>query len=117
SAARAARTRHGSAALTLREGMISDLLERLSKGEYPVELSLRPDWIPRAFKECIEHGYMHVKFTGTRGGTELGVPIDFERSDLTHLNFEEATGRATVVSALTLDFVRMRCSATGSSPR
>jgi hypothetical protein len=90
---------------------MSDLVQRLSIGRHPVELSLRPERTINILKECLDRDYVHVKFTGTRGGTELGVPLDRTRSDLTGADFENATGRLLIVGELKLDYIKVRCSA------
>lgn len=93
-----------------------DLPHRLSEGEHPVEISLRPQKTVGAFKEALDRGYVHIKFTDTRGGTELGVPVDRERSDLSRADFERETGELTVVGELTLDYVKVRCIADVAMP-
>ncbi len=90
---------------------MSDLVKRLSEGEHPVEVSLRPERTVKAFQDSLDRGYVHIKFTNTRGGTELGVPVDRQASDLTAADFTNATGRLTLVGALTLDYVKVRCIA------
>jgi len=52
-----------------------------------------------------------VKFTETKGGTELGFKVDKEASDLNAANFDERTGTVRVVGGLTLDHVKVRCVA------
>ncbi len=89
---------------------MNDLVQRLTK-EQEVEASLRPEPTVPAFKAAIDRGYVHVKFTQTRGGTELGVRLDQEKSDL-NADFENGTGSVTVVGELTLDYVKVRCHAT-----
>jgi hypothetical protein len=84
---------------------VNDLVQRLSEGSHPVEVSLRPERTLKLFKEMIDRGHVLVKFTATRGGTELGVPLDKARSDLTQANFEEGTGKVRVCGDLTLDYV------------
>jgi hypothetical protein len=90
---------------------MSDLVQRLSQGQHPVEVSLRPERSVQALKECLDRGYVHIKFTETRGGTELGVPIDPSRTELGEADFEGGTGRITVAGELSLDFVNVRCIA------
>jgi hypothetical protein len=90
---------------------MSELVQRLCEGQHPVEVTLRPDRTVKALKECLDRGHVHIKFTNTRGGTELGVPVDRRRSDLTKADFERETGRLTVVGELTLDFVPVVCIA------
>lgn len=90
---------------------MSDLVKRLSEGKHPVEVSLRPERSIKALKECLDRGYVHIKFVGTRGGTELGVPIDRERTVLTNADFESEAGWLTLAGELSLDFVKVRCFA------
>lgn len=90
---------------------MNDLVQRLSAGEHPVEASLRPERSVKAFRESIERGFVHVRFTGTRGGTELGFSIDQERSDLSKADFDNEAGRARLVGELTLDYIPVRCIA------
>ena len=88
-----------------------DLVERLSQGQHPVEVSLRPDRTVTALRESLDRGYVYVRFTGTRGGTELGVPVDRERTDLSRADFDTQAGSLTLVGELTLDFTKVRCIA------
>lgn len=87
---------------------MNDLVQRLSEGSHPVEVSLRPERTVKLFKEMIDRGHVLVKFTQTRGGTELGVPLDKTRSDLTQANFDEGTGKVRVCGEITLDYVPVR---------
>jgi hypothetical protein len=88
---------------------MSQLVDKLSAGEHPVEISLRPERSVKALKECIDRGFLHVKFTGTQGGTELGFPLSNESS--LNADFDNGTGTITVVGDLTLDYRRVRCVA------
>jgi hypothetical protein len=87
---------------------VNDLVKRLSEGSHPVEVSLRPERTVKLFKEQIDRGHVLIKFTETRGGTELGVPLDKTRSDLTQADFATETGKALVCGELTLDYVPVR---------
>ena len=87
---------------------MNDLVKRLSEGSHAVEVSLRPERTLNLFKEQLDRGHVLVKFTETRGGTELGVPLDKSRSDLTQANFETETGKVRVCGELTLDYVPVR---------
>jgi uncharacterized protein YbdZ (MbtH family) len=87
------------------------LVDRLSNGDHRVEISLRPNLSAKAFKEAIDTGYVRIKFTETKGGTELGVRLNKDACDFEGANFEQATGRATVVGELTLDYTKVRCIA------
>lgn len=85
------------------------LVKRLSEGEHPVEVSLRPKNTVQAFQECIARGYVHIKFPNTRGGTELGVRLDREATDLSGADFSSQTGNVHLVGNLTLDYVKVQC--------
>jgi uncharacterized protein YbdZ (MbtH family) len=88
-----------------------DLVSRLSKGEHLVESSLRPEKTVQALKERIDLGYVHIKFTETRGGTELGVRLDREALDLSQADFEGQKGTVHLEGELTLNYVKVRCIA------
>jgi len=87
---------------------VNDLVKRLSEGSHAVEVSCRPERTVKLFKEQIDRAYVLVKFTETRGGTELGVPLDKTRSDISQANFETETGTVKVAGELTLDYVPVR---------
>jgi uncharacterized protein YbdZ (MbtH family) len=90
------------------ESTMDDLVERLSKEWSPVEISLRPKPTVEAFKEAIERGLVLVKFTSTKGGTELGVHLDATRSDTWPCDGAGA-GSLRLVGTLTLNDVPVRC--------
>lgn len=87
---------------------MNDLVKRLSEGSHPVEVSLRPERTMKLFREMLGREYLLVKFTQTRGGTELGFKLDKSRSDLTHADLEAETGTLRVCGELTLDYVPVR---------
>jgi len=90
---------------------MDELVQRLSEGDHPVEASLRPEKTVKAFKECIDRGYVHIKFTDTQGGTELGVRLDQDATDLSKAHFDDQSGSAHLVGRLTLNYVKVRCIA------
>jgi hypothetical protein len=87
------------------------LVDRLCAGSHPVEAGLRPEASPAALREAIDRGYVFVRFTGTRGGTELGVDVDREDSDWSGADFLAGTGEVRIVGTLNLDFEEVRCRA------
>ena len=87
---------------------MDELVQRLSTGDHPVEASLRPAKTVQAFKECIERGYVHIKFPNTQGGTELGVRLDQEATDLSQADFDNHIGYVHLVGGLTLNYVKVR---------
>src|SRR5215472_10218259 len=87
------------------------LVERLGEGDHAVEVSLRPEKTFKLFKEAIDRDYVHLKFTQTRGGTEIGFRLDRANSDFSKANFEAGTGKAHVEGNLTLDYIKVKCVA------
>jgi uncharacterized protein YbdZ (MbtH family) len=85
------------------------LVEKLCEGDHPVIASLRPEKTVRAFKDRIDMGYVHIKFTETKGGTELGIRLDRNTLDLSQADFENQAGSAHLEGDLTLDYVKVRC--------
>jgi hypothetical protein len=80
---------------------MSELINYLSHGEHPVVLQRYKD--AHELEERVQSGYVLVKFTDTRGGTELGLRLDKDRCDLT--NLDTGSGTIKLVGTLTLDFV------------
>ena len=81
---------------------MDDLVQRLSQGNHRVEIKLRTEKTAAAFKECVDRGMVHVRFMDTRGGTELGVRVDRELTNLALADFEKQKGPAHVVGTLML---------------
>jgi len=90
---------------------VNELVQRLSQGNHPVEASLRPEKTVAALKESIDRGYVHIKFTNTKGGTELGVKLDPDASNFSEADFERQTGTVHLVGNLTLNYVKVTCFA------
>lgn len=86
------------------------LVERLCDGDHSVEVGLRPR-TANLFKESIDRGYVHIKFTQTKGGTELGFQLDRNASDFSTADFENGKGDVHVEGSLTLDYVKVKCVA------
>lgn len=87
------------------------LVKKLSEGEHSVEASLRNEKTGKALKERIDMGYVHIKFTDTKGGTELGVRLDPADTNLSEADFDNQTGTVHLEGGLTLNYVKVRCIA------
>jgi uncharacterized protein YbdZ (MbtH family) len=87
------------------------LVDRLCEGDHPVEAGLRPEKTARLLKEAIDRNYVHIKFTGTKGGTELGVRLDRDACNFSNADFENGTGTVHIEGGLTLDYVKVKCIA------
>lgn len=90
---------------------MSELVDRLCESEHAVELPLRREGSTRSLKDWIDRNFVHVRFTDTRGGTELGFKLDRQESDLTKANFDVPQGAVKLVGQLVLDYVRVQCIA------
>lgn len=89
---------------------MSDLTERLS-----VDQPIIPGGSDPTAEELRERtgemGYVLIKFTETRGVTELGFPLDREATDLSGVDFDEGTGIVHVEGNLVLNGDPVRCIA------
>lgn len=91
---------------------MDDLVSRLSQGDHPVEVTIRPEKTASALKKRIdEHKFVHIKFTDTQGGTELGVTLDSDESSWTAGDFAGAVGHIKLVGRLKLNYVPVKCVA------
>jgi hypothetical protein len=82
---------------------MNDLVQRLMTEQH-VEVRTSPEVTVEAFKAAMDRGYVHIRFTGTRGGTELGIRLD-ERTDASAADFAQKTGTVKIAGRLTLDYV------------
>jgi uncharacterized protein YbdZ (MbtH family) len=85
-----------------------NLVEYLSTGEHPVEVR-----VPKSstFRDRMELGFIHVRFTDTRGGTELGFSVNREHTDTSRANLDEPSGELRLAGTLKLNGVRVMCVA------
>lgn len=84
---------------------------RLSRGPQPLELNLRPGRTMEAFMRQVETGSVQVRFTGTRGGTELAVPLEPGAVERIKMQVSGAEETVQITGNLTLDYVAVRCVA------
>lgn len=89
---------------------MSDLVRRLAQ-EQAVEVIVAPGDPGEQLKAAVDRGYLHVQFSGTRGGTRLGVRIDPGRSGAADIDWQAGRGRLDIVGQLTLDDVPVQCRA------
>ncbi len=88
---------------------MDELVRRLAEGEHPLTAQRYKG--AEELKQAAEQGYVLIKFTDTRGGTELGVQLDQAATDLSQADFGQPTGVAHLVGHLKLNFVPVRCVA------
>lgn len=88
---------------------MDELVEMLASGTHSV-IASRVDGSVEKLQESIARGYVLIKFTDTRGGTELGVRLD-DATNLGAANFAQAAGTVHLEGTLTLNYVKVRCIA------
>jgi len=88
-----------------------DLVTYLCEGSHPVVADIRPDRTAAGLRECLERGFVHIKFTDTRGGTSLGMRVDSAKTDLAKADFEAGKGTVHLEGELKLNYVPVRCVA------
>jgi hypothetical protein len=90
---------------------MSELPFKLSQGNHRVTYRARRGDARLELKEAIDRKYVHVLFTETRGGTELGFTLDEALSNLSTADWEKGEGTVHLVGKLKLDGVPVRCVA------
>ena len=87
--------------------MINELVKRLSEGKHEVVIGHR-DEPYEEIKERIEDGYIHIKFTKTRGGTELGINVDLNSTNVKDLDFTKGEGLLHIEGTTNLNYNGVR---------
>ena len=90
--------------------MINELVERLSKDKHEVVIGHR-DEPYEEIKQRIEDGYIHIKFTQTKGGTELGINVDLNNTNVKELDFDKKKGLLHIEGTTNLNYNEVRCIA------
>jgi hypothetical protein len=90
--------------------MINELVQRLGEGKHEVVIGHRDEDYAE-IKQRIEDGYIHVKFTQTRGGTELGINVDLAATNVKDVNFDKGQGLLHIEGTTNLNYNDVRCIA------
>lgn len=80
---------------------MDDLVKTLSSGRHPLVAAAADSSADLA--RSIERGYVLLRFTDTRGGTELGVELDEQPSVLGDADFVQGRGVIRLDGRLTLN--------------
>jgi hypothetical protein len=89
---------------------VNELTERLSI-EQPVVVGGPEPSVEELRKRIDEIGHVFIKFTETRGGTDLGIRLDRDASDLSAADFDQGKGTVHVEGTLILNDDPVRCIA------
>jgi hypothetical protein len=89
---------------------MNELTERLTVDQ-PLVMGGSDPTVEELRNRTGEMGYVLVKFTETRGGTELGFPLDRDACDLSGADFDDGAGTVHVEGNLILNDDPVRCIA------
>lgn len=90
---------------------MDELVQRLSSGDHEVTVG-GPNPSLGEFKERLtDIQHVFIKFTGTDGGTDLGMAVDTSATVLDGADFEKGEGTVHVEGELRLNYVPVRCVA------
>lgn len=90
---------------------MNDLVMRLAEGDHPVAVGGPQPSLDEFRKRLEEIGYVFIKFTSTRGGTDLGVRVERASTDLSQADFRQGMGIVHIEGTLVLNYVKVRCVA------
>ncbi|HEX6552862.1 MAG TPA: hypothetical protein VF026_08895 [Ktedonobacteraceae bacterium] len=90
---------------------MNKLVQSLTEGDHPVTVGGSQPSLEEFRKRVQDMEFVLIKFPETRGGTELGIRIDKNATDLSQADFEQGAGVAHLEGTLTLDYVKVRCVA------
>jgi hypothetical protein len=90
---------------------MNELVQRLSIGNHPITVGGPQPSREELYKRVTQLKYVFIKFTGTRGGTDLGVRVDTDATDMSQADFQKGTGTVHIEGTLTLNYVKIRCIA------
>jgi hypothetical protein len=79
------------------------LTERLATGDHAITMSEPTPSLKELRNQIDETGWVHIKFTDTRGGTELGIRLDHAACDFSAADFDQASGTIHLEGNLTLN--------------
>jgi hypothetical protein len=89
---------------------MNELTDRLTVDQ-PIIMGGSDPNVEELRKRTGELGYVLVTFTETRGGTEVGFPLDRDASDISGADFDNSTGTVHVEGNLVLNDDPVRCIA------
>lgn len=90
--------------------VLSELVQRLIEGEHEVTIGNRNE-SGREIKQRIREGYVHVKFTQTKGGTDLGISLDLNNTHIEEIDFARGQGVLHIEGTTNLNYTPVKCIA------
>lgn len=90
---------------------MNELVQRLATGTHAVTIGGPQRSAEELQRRLAEIGYVFIQFPETRGGTNLGVRVDTQATDLSRANFTQKSGTVHIEGTLTLNYQPVRCVA------
>ena len=88
--------------------MVNELVKRLSKDKQMIIIGYR-DESYSDLKRRLEDGYIYVKFTQTIGGTELGINVDLNKTNIKEVDFNAGKGLLHIEGTTNLNYNEVKC--------
>jgi hypothetical protein len=85
------------------------LVQRLALGRHPVETALQPENTIANLRERLDRGSVPIRFTQTRGGTELLIRLDQSSGVAQSQDFGARAGTIHLEGSMILNGRRVRC--------
>lgn len=90
---------------------MDQLVERLCVENRQVSVGGPAPTVAEFHRRLTDIGYVFLLFPDTSGGTDLGVRVTKEATDVSAADFTGATGTVHFEGTLTLNYVPVRCVA------
>lgn len=89
---------------------MDSLVERLTTRQ-PVEFESRTNTFEELKERLLDMKFVFITFPGTKGGTEIGINVDTDSSNIKDADFSNGSGHISVVGTCELNFQKVRCVA------
>ena len=89
--------------------MINELVKKLSTGKHEVTIGNREEPNSEIEERLTDMKYIHIMFSNTKGGTELGINVDTESCNLTEVDFHKGKGKVHIEGTTNLNYCDVRC--------
>lgn len=89
---------------------MDNLVDRLL-AKQPVEFESRTNNLEEAKERLLGTKFIFIMFTETKGGTELGINVDTDLTDVKEADFTKGVGHISVVGTCELNYQKVRCIA------
>ena len=89
---------------------MDSLVKRLSSKQ-PIEFESRTDTMVELKERLTEMKFVFITFPETKGGTELGIDVDLDLTDIKNADFDKGVGNIHVTGTCELNYQKVRCIA------